>query len=104
MGEQEAAGSASSLDPPQMALVLRQQALELVKQLLGHRRRTSKFPKVRNDSPLRFNVALALGNMALRHFQFGLAVHLGASIPKARGRRSLFPWSEIAGSQWLAAG
>jgi len=82
MGEQEVPASAARLDPHQMALVLRQQALELVEQLLGHRRRAPKLAKVRNDSPLRFNVALALGNVALRHFQFGLAVHFDCITPK----------------------
>ena len=67
--------------------MLGEQVFELDEQLLGDRRRTPKVPKVRNDSPLRFNVTLALTHMAERHFQFGLAVHFEGSLtPKAR------PW------------
>ncbi len=68
-----------------MTGVLGEQVLELGKKLLGHVGSAPKLPEVRNDSPLRFNVALALCDMALRHFQFGLAVHLGDITPNAPG-------------------
>lgn len=57
--------------------MLGEQVLELDEQLLGNHRRTPKLAKVRNNSPLRFNVTLALIHVAERHFQFGLAVHFG---------------------------
>jgi len=65
-----------------MAPVFGQQVLEFVEQLLGDVRRTPELAKVRNDSPLRFNVALALLNVTLRHFQGGLAVHSRVSTLK----------------------
>jgi hypothetical protein len=69
-----------------MALVLGEQAFEFVEQLFGDVRRTPKLAKVRNDSTLRFNVALALCDVAQRHFQFGLAVHFETALhPKQRG-------------------
>src|SRR5690349_24951889 len=105
MGEQEVPASAARLDPHQMALVLRQQALELVEQLLGNHRRAPKLAKVRNDSPLRFNVTLALRDMTLRHFQGGLMVHFWPCIPIAGWARLLFgrrPVAPFPAASWRA--
>ena len=60
-----------------------EQVLEFGKQFLGDVRRSPELAKVRNYSPLRFDVALTICDMALRHFQGGLAVHLRGSTPKA---------------------
>lgn len=78
--------------------MLCEQVLEFCEQLLGHHRRTPKLAKVRNDSPLRFNVTLALGNVALRHFQFGLTVHswnvtLNRAPPLLKS--ALRPWGHL---------
>lgn len=64
--------------------MLGEKLLELRQELLGNGRRTPKLMEVRNDSPLRFDVALALSNVAQRHFQFGLAVHFQRCTPKTK--------------------
>ena len=58
-----------------MTPVFGEEVLELVEQLLGDVRRSPELAKVRNYSPLRFDVTFAICDMALRHFQGGLAVH-----------------------------
>jgi hypothetical protein len=66
-----------------MALVHGEQVLELGEQLLGDIGCPSELAKVRKDSPLRFNVALAVSDVALRHLQFGLAVHVERLTPES---------------------
>jgi len=77
-------------DAPQVAFVDGQQVLEFAEQLFGNIRRTPELAKVRNNSPLRFNVALAVRYMTLRHFQGGLPVHVNGSTLKRRAWRLLF--------------
>ena len=79
--------SFARFDAPQMALVLGQQVLEFVEQLFGNVRLPSELAEMRNYSSLRLDVALAFRNMALRHFQSGLAVHSNSITPKAKGLR-----------------
>jgi hypothetical protein len=54
---------------------------------------------VRNNSPLRFNVTLALRDMTLRHFQGGLAVHCNCCTPNAGPWRTMFRLGRLVHSQ-----